>query len=320
MHIYTLNKWQHSHEFAVDDRANERKTLRVVILTAAMMVLEIVAGAVFSSMALMADGWHMGTHATALAIAVFAYRYASRNARNPRYTFGTGKVSVLGGFTSAIILQVVAILMMIEAVKRLFNPQQIQFNQAIAVAVLGLAVNLVSVWMLGGREPGEHSEHEHRNHGDHNLRAAYLHVLADALTSVLAIVALLAGRSFGWVWMDPLMAIVGGAVITRWAIGLLRETSRILLDGSGDPQLVERVRFALENDADTRVSDLHVWMIGSQAASAIASIVTHYPRPVEHYRRLLESIPELKHVTIEVNECTDPPCLPVKPEALKTAG
>jgi cation diffusion facilitator family transporter len=161
---------------------------------------------------------------------------------------------------------------------------------------------------------------EHGQHSDHNLRAAYLHVLADALTSVLAIVALLAGRTFGWVWMDPLMGIVGGVVISRWAIGLLRETGRILLDGSGDQELVERIRAALESDADTRISDLHVWMIGSQAASAIVSLVTHYPRPVEHYRGLLGSLPELKHVTIEVNECTEPPCLPVEPNALKAAG
>lgn len=337
MHIYTLNKWQHSHDFAVDDRANERKTLRVVILTAAMMGIEIAAGTIFSSMALLADGWHMGTHAAALGIALFAYRYASRNAKNPRYTFGTGKVSVLGGFTSAVILQMVAILIMVDAVEHLFNPQPIQFNQAIAVAALGLVVNLVSVWLLGerghdhngrhasqGSHAGEVLEHEkphgHGHDRDHNLRAAYLHVLADALTSVLAIIALLAGRNFGWVWMDPLVGVVGGLVISRWAIGLLRETGSILLDGSGDPELVEHIRAALESDADTRISDLHVWMIGSQAASAIVSVVTHYPRPVEHYRGLLGSIPELKHVTIEVNECTEEPCLPVETTLLDAAG
>jgi cation diffusion facilitator family transporter len=260
MHIYTLNKWQHDHAFTQVDTSNEAKTLRVVILTAAMMGVEIAAGMYYGSMALLADGWHMGTHAAALGISLFAYAYARRHASDPRYTFGTGKISVLGGFTSAIVLQVVALLMMFEAGRRLLNPQTIRFEEAIAVAVVGLAVNLISVRMLGTDHGHEHNhehehghdhEHEHTHSEDHNLRAAYLHVLADALTSVLAIIALLAGRVFGWVWLDALMGIVGSLVISRWAIGLLRDTGHILLDGSSDKELVEKIQTTLESDADT---------------------------------------------------------------------
>lgn len=319
MHIYTLNKWQHNHDFTTVDPSNERKTLQVVLLTAGMMGLEIAAGTFYGSMALLADGWHMGTHAAALGITLFAYRYASRHARDPRYTFGTGKIGVLGGFSSAIVLQVVAILMMVEAGKRLFAPQPIRFEEAIAVAVVGLAVNLLSVRLLGvDHHHGEYHAHAdpdtagHGSHEDHNLKAAYLHVLADALTSVLAIVALLAGRVWGWIWLDALMGIVGGLVISRWAIGLLRETGHILLDGQAEEKLIAQIRAALENDADTRLADLHVWQVGANEAAAIISLVTHYPRPVEHYRSLMDAFPVLKHITIEVNPCEGTPCIPVE--------
>lgn len=312
MHIYTLNKWQHNHEFTRVDMSNETKTLRVVILTAAMMGLEIAAGLYYGSMALLADGWHMGTHAAALGISLFAYAYARKHASDPRYTFGTGKISVLGGFTSAIVLQIVALLMMFEAARRLFNPQTIRFEEAIAVAVVGLLVNLISVRLLGvEHDQGHAHEHEHEHGRDHNMRAAYLHVLADALTSVLAIVALLAGKFFGWVWLDAIMGIVGSLVISRWAIGLLRDTGNILLDGRSDEELVEQIQTTLESDADTRLSDLHVWQVGANDAAAIISLVTHYPRPVEHYRKLIEAIPALKHVTIEVYVAEDEPCIPV---------
>jgi cation diffusion facilitator family transporter len=312
MHIYTLNKWQHEHDFTYIDPSNERKTLQVVLLTAGMMGLEIISGALFGSMALLADGWHMGTHAAALGITLFAYRYAKRHRLDPRYTFGTGKIGVLGGFTSAVVLQIVAILMMIEACKRLFDPQQIRFEEAITVAVLGLIVNLVSVRLL--RKDNQHEDHEgvrHTHHEDHNLKAAYLHVLADTLTSILAIIALLVGSVFGWLQLDALMGIVGGLLISRWAISLLRETGHILLDGQADQKLVSEIRSALENDADTRVSDLHVWRVGADEAAAIISLVTHYPRPVEYYRNLVNSFPSLKHVTFEINICEDTPCVPV---------
>ena len=321
MHIYTLHKWQHEHDFTSIDPANERKTLSVVLLTAGMMGLEIAAGALFGSMALLADGWHMGTHAAALGITLFAYRYARRYARNPRYTFGAGKISVLGGFTSAVVLQVVAILMGIESIGRLFAPQTIRFGEAIAVAVVGLAVNLLSVRLLGTEaHHHEHEEDEHDHHEDHNLKAAYLHVLADALTSVLAIIALAAGSFLGWVWPDALMGIVGSLVISRWAIGLLRETGHILLDEQASEELVAKVRALLEADADTRVADLHVWQVSERDAAAIVSVVTHYPRPASHYRCLLTSLPALAHITIEVNVCEDEACMPgAKPEPFPTS-
>lgn len=314
MHIYNLSKWQHQHNFTTINPANERKTLNIVILTAAMMGLEIAAGAIFGSMALQADGWHMGTHAAALGITLFAYRYARKHANNPRYTFGTGKISVLGGFTSAVVLQVIAILMGIESIGRLFSPQKIHFTEAIAVAVLGLIVNLVSVRLLGGgvqRHDHEDETHDH-HHDDHNIKAAYLHVLADALTSVLAIIALTAGSIFGWVWLDSIMGIVGGVVITRWAIGLLRETSHILLDSQVEGELSASIRSLMEADADTRVVDLHIWQISDRASAAIISLVTHYPRPIEHYRSLLDHLPVIEHVTIEVNACEGEECLPDK--------
>ena len=316
MHIYTLSKWQHDHDFTSVDPSNERKTLSVMLLTAGMMALEIAAGAIFGSMALLADGWHMGTHAAALGITLFAYRYARRHANNPRYTFGTGKISVLGGFTSAVVLQGIALLMGIESAGRLLSPHPIRFGEAIAVAVLGLVVNLVSVRLLSSdhhphEDAGEHDHH----HQDHNLRAAYLHVMADALTSVMAIVALVAGSIWGWVWLDALMGIVGSLVISRWAIGLLRETGFILLDGQANEALVGQVRSLLEADADTRVADLHLWQVSDGEVAAIISLVTHYPRPVEHYRALLAGLPALAHVTIEINICEDQECLPeTKPE------
>jgi len=315
MHIYSLNKWQHNHSYSLDSHTNEKKTFRVVVLTAVMMVLEIAAGVLFGSMALLADGWHMGTHAAALGITFFAYRYASRHKDNPKYTFGTGKVSTLGGFTSAVILLVVALLMTVEAVQRILNPQSIQFGEAIFVAALGLVVNLVSVRMLGGHHHHDHThsgeEEVHKDTTDHNIKAAYLHVLADALTSILAIIALLAGWILGWVWMDAAMGIVGSILIGRWAIGLLQETSKILLDGRPNEELVEEIRSKIENDTDNRISDIHVWKIGEHTLAAIISIVTHYPRPVEYYRQLVDSVHELAHVTIEVNVCTDPICIPI---------
>jgi cation diffusion facilitator family transporter len=325
MHIYTLDKWQHKHSFTTIDPSNEHKTLRVVILTAGTMALEIAAGALFGSMALLADGWHMGTHAAALGITLFAYRYASRHANNPRYTFGTGKISVLGGFTSAVVLLVVALLMMLEAVERLFAPQTIRFGEAIAVAVLGLIVNLVSVRLLGNEDHHHRGEHAHigayddhsHAHEDHNLKAAYLHVLADALTSVLAIIALTAGGFFEWTWLDAVMGIVGGLVISRWAVGLLRETGYILLDRQANEGLVAEIRSRLESDADTRIADLHVWQVGDRSAAAIIALVTHYPRPAKHYRGLLVGLPALAHVTIEVNVCEEEECLPeTRPQAI----
>jgi len=238
MHIHTLKQWKHRHRYNVEDGHGERNTRRVIVLTLSMMIFEITAGYLFGSMALLADGWHMGTHAVALSITAFAYYFARRHSDNPSYSFGTGKVGVLGGFASAVVLALIALLMGVESIQRLFSPQPIRFNEAIAVAFVGLAVNVISALLL--QEKHDHSHEPGRgstkNFHDHNLRAAYLHVLADALTSVLAIIALFTGKAFGWVWMDPIMGIVGAVIISRWSYGLLVDTGRVLLDRDVNPE------------------------------------------------------------------------------------
>jgi cation diffusion facilitator family transporter len=355
MHIYNLEKWRNQIEPEFDNTSAEKKTWFVIVLTLVMMVLEIGAGTFFGSMALLADGWHMGTHAAALGIAAFAYWYARKQKDNPKYTFGTGKVNVLGGYTSSIILIIIAILMVYESIERLFSPIDIHFEEAIAVAVLGLIVNLVSAFLLKDDhhhhhhdDHHDHVEHEHndhhRDHGhaehdhhhdhhcehdqhsahsdhedhheedngpkDHNLRAAYMHVIADALTSVMAIVALTAGKYLGWAWMDPTMGIVGALVIIRWGIGLAKDTGSILLDSDVHKKRYESIRKVLESDSDNRVADMHLFKIGSQRMVGMISIVTHYPRAVEHYKSLLSGFADLAHVTIEVNACEGESCIP----------
>ncbi|MHC1743696.1 MAG: CDF family Co(II)/Ni(II) efflux transporter DmeF [Syntrophobacteraceae bacterium] len=318
MHIHTLNRWQHSHVLAMDHGRAEKSTTRVMVLTAAMMGVEIVAGVWFGSMALLADGWHMGTHVAAFGITLFAYRYARSHAESPRFTFGTGKVSALGGFASAVALVVIALVMALESVMRMIEPQPIHFNQAIAVAVVGLLVNLACGFMLHGHleeedghdhEPREQAHAHTHTHRDHNLRAAYLHVLADALTSVAAIVALLFGKYFGWVWMDPVMGLAGACVITKWSHGLVRDTSAFLLDGAVDGAIRTAITAAIEGDSDNLIADLHVWHLGPTDLSATLSIVTHHPRPPEHYKQLLSNIPNLSHVLVEVNACAGRSCL-----------
>ncbi len=312
MHIHSLDDWRHEHVFIDKDQARgERRAYWVIALTVVMMTVEITSGWLFNSMALLADGWHMASHAAALCITVFAYRYARRHLHNKGYTFGTGKVGVLGGFTSAVVLGVVALMMVWESVQRFFQPLDIAFDEAIAVAALGLCVNLLSAWLLhqnGGHD--HHHGHGHARHGqDHNLRAAFLHVLADALTSVLAIVALLTGKTLGWAWMDPVMGIVGAAVIGHWTWGLLRDTGRILLDGSVHEDVEADIRKTIEADADNRVTDLHVWRVGNEHLAAIISVVTHFPRSAEHYKALLADRNDLAHVTVEVAHCTSEPCI-----------
>ncbi len=293
--------WIHSHEFSKVDPRHERRTMMVVVLTAITMIVEVAAGSYYGSMALLADGWHMGTHVLALAIAVFAYRFARHHAVNARFTFGTGKVGVLGGFASATTLAIVALLMVVESIHRLFSHTPIQFNQSILVAVLGLLVNLASAFILesghGHHDHGSHAGHAHKH--DMNLRAAYIHVVADALTSVLAIFALLAGKYLGMVWMDPAMGLVGAALIGRWSFGLLHDTGAILLDAAVDEKGVAAIRDAL-GDGD-RISDLHVWKVGPDADAAIISIVTDEPRPASYYKDKLSGIPGLTHITVEVN-------------------
>ena len=290
----------HHHVFLGTRHAeNERRTWLVVGLTAAMMVAEIAGGIAFGSMALLADGWHMSTHAGALAISAFAYRYARRHAHDPRFTFGTGKLGELAGYSSALVLAVIALLIGYESIARLFQPVVIRFDQALFVAGLGLAVNLGSAWLLrdGHEHEGEHGP-DHAHH-DHNLRAAYLHVVADAATSIFAIAALLAGRILGWNSMDPVMGVVGALVIARWAVGLLRSAGSVLLDAAVDPRLMDEIRARLERGTE-RVTDLHVWRVGPGHVAVIAAIECDAPGPAERYKARLDEIPGLSHVTIEV--------------------
>ncbi len=276
------------------------------MLTAITMIGEIIAGIVFGSMALLADGWHMGTHSAAFLITIFAYRYSKKHAENSQFTYGTGKVSVLGGFASAVALAVVALVMAVESILRLFNPLVIHFNEAIAVAALGLLVNIFCAYLLQGHHDVEHS---HDHHHDHNLRGAYLHVIADALTSVLAIVALFFGKYYGWNWLDPIIGIVGAILIARWSYGLLTDTSTILLDKNINSEITHAVKGSIEADSDNRVSDIHIWKVGPIDYSATISIVTHFPRKTDHYKNLLSDYKELSHVTIEVNHCEEEPCI-----------
>jgi cation diffusion facilitator family transporter len=311
MHTQRLDWWRHEHVFGQDQvKAGERRTLLVVLLTAAMMVVEIVAGLAFGSMALLADGLHMASHATALGIGVFAYVYARRLAGHPRYSFGTGKVNALAGFASAVLLVIFAATMAWESVARLINPIPIALDQALVVAVAGLLVNGASAWILmgaGHQDHGHHHDHGHQGHRhDHNLRAAYLHVLADALTSVLAIFALLAAKFFAATWLDPVMGVVGAALVTRWSVGLLRETSRVLLDVQVPGGATERLRQAIEAQDGDRVADLHLWSIGPGIQAAAIVVVSDEPRSPEHYRRLIPPDLHVVHATVEVHRCPHP--------------
>lgn len=329
MHHAEPDRWQHDHDFlSASQERGERATHFVIALTAVMMVAEITAGALYNSMALLADGWHMASHASALGITAFAYWFARRHRSNARFSFGTWKVGVLGGFSSAVVLGVIALLVAWESIGRFFEPLAISFDEAIFVAGLGLLVNLISAWLLrdahghghGGEDETDsqpvaaahahdhaaaHDPHAGHPH-DHNLRAAYLHVLADALTSVTAIVALLAGKFFGWGWMDPAMGIVGSVVIARWSYGLLRETSSVLLDGDVAAPTRDRLRAAIETGSDDRVADLHVWRVGPGRLAAVAAVVSDAPRAPDHYKHLMQhAVGGLAHVTVEVNRCTE---------------
>lgn len=315
MHIQTLEPWQHSHNFVVNQERAEKKTQIVMLLTAVTMLAEIVAGTIFGSMALLADGWHMATHIAAFGIALFAYQYARSHADDPQYTFGTGKVSVLGGFASAVVLSVVVLLMALESLTRLFQPETIQFNEAIGVAAIGLTVNLASALLLQDRHNhshqshGHHHHHDGHHHHDRNLHAAYIHVVADVLTSVLAIVALFAGKFLGWVWMDAAMGLVGAAVIAKWSYGLVSETGSMLLDGAIDEQTKLEILNTIEENADNRVVDLHVWYVSEHYMAATISLVTQHPQIPEYYKTRLKHIPSLSHVLVEVNPCHSEPGL-----------
>jgi cation diffusion facilitator family transporter len=338
-HTHDLSPWQHSHVFDSGNRRGEARTRVVLVVTLIMMVAEIIGGWLTGSMALLADGWHMGTHALALGVATVAYALARRHARDNRYAFGTWKIEVLGGFASALVLAMVAAGIAFESALRLWHGTPIDAAAALWVACIGLAVNLVSAWLLHGADDAAHDHgpaasgrhgdaHDHaddkaHHHGhvhaahshverpiatadgghDLNLRAAYVHVLADALTSVLAILALAAALWLGWKWLDPLVGVLGAAVIGVWSVGLLRQTAAVLLDREMDHPLVEQIRTAIESDGDARVADLHLWRVGRQQYAAIASIVADAPLPSADYRERLVGFPALAHLSLEVNQC-----------------
>ncbi|MGA0532332.1 CDF family Co(II)/Ni(II) efflux transporter DmeF [Hansschlegelia sp. KR7-227] len=315
-------RFEHDHSFLGEDHArNARRTMLVMVITALAMVVEVAAGWAFGSMALLADGFHMATHAGAIGVAAAAYRIASTRSRDPRLAMGAGKIGDLAGFANAIVLGVIALLIAWESVSRLYAPQPVAYAEASVVAVLGLVVNVVCALLLGGHghgHSGGHSPHGHgHDHGhdhdraadshDHNLRGAYLHVIADALTSVLAIAALVAGWTLGWSWIDPAVGVLGAVMIASWAVTLARDTARTLIDAPPDAALETSIRERLET-GDVRVCDLHLWRLGPGHLGAIVSLVTHEPAEPETYKRRLNGLDALSHVTIEVNRCPGANC------------
>ncbi|WP_428420397.1 CDF family Co(II)/Ni(II) efflux transporter DmeF [Methylibium sp.] len=327
MHTHDLSPWQHRHDYAADRGAAERRTRWVIAITLAMMVAEIAAGWWWHSMALLADGWHMGTHAAAIGVAALSYALARRWAGDARFSLGPWKVEVLGAYTSAVLLGVVAIGIALESGLRLWAPEPVSYDESLVVAVIGLLVNAACARLLHGGHAHPHGGHDHdhdhhhdghaAHHGEHaharqdehehgkdlNLRAAYLHVLADAATSVLAIGALLTGKLAGWTWMDPLVGLLGAALIAAWSLGLLRQTAKILLDREMDDPLAGQVRERLESDGDARVADLHLWRVGDARFACQATLVADEPLAADHYRARLQGLPSLAHVSIEINRC-----------------
>jgi cation diffusion facilitator family transporter len=314
MHSQFTDPWTQNHTFlGTHHSTHERRTWTVVALTACMMVAEIIGGTLFGSMALVADGWHMGTHVAALAIAGLAYLFARRHAQDPRFSLGTGKFGELAAFSSAIILGMIALGVAYESALRLAHPVAIHFREAIPIAALGLAVNIASAWLLRDEHNHGHaSDHDHaHDHADHkhgaphhdiNLRAAYVHVVADALISILAIAGLSAAWAFGWVFMDPLVGLIGAAVIASWSFSLLRAAGRVLLDAVPDPELTQRIRTRMERDGD-RLCDLHVWQLGPGHFAVMASIVSEVPQAPAVYKERLVGLAGLSHVTVEVHAC-----------------
>ncbi len=310
MHTQQLSRWTHDHVFGQDKkRAGEMRTLLIVALTAVMMVIEISTGLIYRSMALLADGLHMASHTTALGIAVLAYVISRRLASDRRFAFGVGKINSLAGFASAVMLLGFALIMVIESTDRLINPLVIAFDQALIVAVIGLVVNGVSAWILISTphdhgHSHDHDHHEHHGH-DHNLRAAYLHVLADAATSMLAIVALLAGKFMGAFWLDPVMGLVGAVLVTRWSYGLIRDTSRVLLDNQAEESKAVALRKSIEEHSTDRVTDLHIWNIGHNIFAAEIALVGDNPKTPDHYKSLIPSGLKIVHTTVEIHRCAD---------------
>ncbi|MDD4979452.1 MAG: CDF family Co(II)/Ni(II) efflux transporter DmeF [Gallionella sp.] len=317
MHTHDLSRWQHQHIFNEGNPAAEKGTRAVMWITAAMMVVEIFSGWWFNSMALLADGWHMSSHAFAIGLSAYTYAAARHYSKDPRFAFGTWKIEILGGFASAIFLLGVAAMMVFSSIERIFSPQPIHYQEAAVVAIIGLLVNIVCAMILGNahhdhghphHRPHEHDSHDHNhNHHDLNLKSAYIHVIADAATSVLAIFALVGGMFYGWSWLDPVMGIVGAVLVATWAKNLLIETGKVLLDREMDHPVVDEIREVIEmkDDPDeTKITDLHVWRVGKGAYSCAVSIVTHSEiLTPDDVRQKLSIHKEIMHTTIEIQRC-----------------
>lgn len=313
MHTHDLAPWHHNHTFDQGNAAAERGTRMVMLITAVMMVAEIAAGWFYNSMALLADGFHMSSHAVAIGLSAFAYAAARRHSGDSRFAFGTWKMEVLGGFASAIFLLVVVALMLVGSVERLFSPQPIHYQEAILIASVGLVVNIVSALILGtahhqhGDEHHGHAGHDHAHHHDLNLKSAYVHVVADAATSVLAILALVGGWLYGWAWLDPATGVLGAIVVALWAKRLLGDTSKVLLDREMDHPVVDEIREAIEEggkESETRVADLHVWRVGKASYACAVSIVTHdHGLTPDVVRGWIGQHEEVVHSTVEINLC-----------------
>jgi cation diffusion facilitator family transporter len=308
MHKENIELWQHHHTFNTDKQAVEKRTLIVVIITFAMMIGEILFGWLSNSMALLADGWHMGTHAFAMSISLFAYIFARKFAADRRYSFGTWKMEILGAYSSAIVLALVGVYMVFSSIERIVHPQTILYNQALAVAIVGLLVNTACAMILDLKPEAHRHDHDHHHdhahHHDLNLQSAYLHVVADALTSVLAIAALIGAKYFQFDVLDPLMGIVGAGLILHWSVSLLKETAGILLEREKATDVVQEIREHLEADGDTKVSDLHLLHVAQHKYACVVSLVTGTNCTTDEYKLRLQPVHELGHITIEINRCS----------------
>lgn len=312
-----VDDFNHSHRFDEGNPLAEKNTLRVAILTAVMMVIEIAGGWYYNSMALLADGWHMSSHTVALGLSLLAYVFARRFAHDARFSFGTWKIEVLGGYTSAIFLVMVAALMTFQSLERLIAPSQIHYDEAIAIAIIGLLVNLASAWLLRDGHHHDHvhehhdhahEHHDHHGHHDLNLRSAYMHVLADAATSVLAIIALFGGKLWGANWLDPVMGLAGAVLVAVWSYGLLRDTGRVLLDAEMNAPVVAEIREAIAaSPVKARLCDLHVWRVGKGKYACILSLATDNEASPEYFKQRLSIHKELVHISIEINRIDGQP-------------
>lgn len=313
MHNELIEMWEHHHVFNVEKKALEKRTLIVVVVTFATMIAEIFFGWITNSMALLADGWHMGTHAFALGVSLVAYIMARKYAKDERFAFGTWKIEILGAYTSAVVLSIVGAIMIYSSVERLIHPLGIHYNQALLVAIAGLIVNLLCVMVLsvGGHSHDnahdahhhEASEQSHQKHEDLNFKSAYLHVLADAFTSVLAIVALIGAKYLEYVWLDPFMGIIGAGLILSWSYLLMKDTGGILLQRETDGQILEEIRNEIESDGDSKICDLHIWRVAQDAYACIVSVVSARDYSIGEYKARLSKVHELTHMTVEINQC-----------------